>query len=66
MITATEYRSMAAEHHRLAGMCRSAESREGHLHLEIELRRLADNEERTRGAHAPQHARDSTLVNGGV
>src|SRR5262249_20895871 len=38
----------------------------GHLHLEIELRRLADNEERTRGAHAPQHARDSTLVNGGV
>ena len=28
MLDATEYRAMAAEHHRLAAMCRSPESRE--------------------------------------
>ena len=33
MVNATEYRAMAAEHHRLAGMCRSRESREHHLRL---------------------------------
>ena len=30
MINASEYRAMAAEHHRLAGMCRSPDSREQH------------------------------------
>jgi hypothetical protein len=40
MVDATEYRVMAAEHHRLAGMCRSPESREQHLRLEKELRAL--------------------------
>ena len=42
MINVTDYRAMAAEHHRLAGMCRSPESREQHLRLEQELRALAD------------------------
>ena len=45
MINATEYRAMAAEHHRLAGMCRSPESREQHFRLEQELRALAEREE---------------------
>jgi hypothetical protein len=34
MINAAEYRAMASEHHRLAGMCRSPESREHHFRLE--------------------------------
>jgi hypothetical protein len=34
MINASEYRAMAAEHHRLAGMCRSPESREQHFCLD--------------------------------
>ena len=55
MINATEYRAMAAEHHRLAGMCRAPESREQHFRLEIEFRALADNEESVREARAPQH-----------
>jgi len=46
---------MAAEHHRLAGMCRAPESREQHFRLEIEFRALADNEESVREARAPQH-----------
>jgi hypothetical protein len=46
MINATEYRAMAAEHHRLAGMCRSPESREQHLCLEQQFQRLAESEER--------------------
>src|SRR5262249_21763442 len=37
MADATQYRTMAAEQHRLAGMCRSPESREGHLRLEKEF-----------------------------
>jgi hypothetical protein len=56
MINATEYRAMAAEHHRHAGMCRSPESREQHLRLEKEILVLADSEERLHGAHAPKHA----------
>jgi hypothetical protein len=48
MINATEYRAMAAEHHRLAGMCRSPESREQHFRLEQELRALAEREESCR------------------
>jgi hypothetical protein len=61
MISATEYRLMAAEHHHLAGMCRSPESREQHLRLEKELLELADVEERLQGAHVPQPASDPTV-----
>ena len=42
MINAAEYRAMASEHHRLAGMCRSPESRERHFRLEKELLALAN------------------------
>jgi hypothetical protein len=42
MINASEYQAMAAEHHRLAGMCRSPESREQHFRLENDFRTLAD------------------------
>jgi len=56
MVDTTGYRVMAAEHHRLAGMCRSPESREQHLRLEKELRALADSEEYLHGTRAPQHA----------
>jgi hypothetical protein len=59
MINATEYRAMAAEHHRLAGMCRAPESREQHLRLEKEILVLADNEERLHGVRAPEHASNS-------
>lgn len=45
MVSATEYRAMAAEQHRLAGMCRSPDSRECHLRLEQELLTIANNEE---------------------
>jgi hypothetical protein len=41
MLDATEYRAMAADHHRLAGMCRSPESREQHLRMEKEFRAFA-------------------------
>lgn len=54
----TEYRAMAVEHHRLAGMCRSPKSRERHLRMEKELQALADREERSHGARVPQHASD--------
>jgi hypothetical protein len=37
MVTAIEYRAMALQHHRWAGMCRSPESREEHFRLEEEL-----------------------------
>ena len=57
MINATEYRAMAAEHHRLAGMCRSPESREQHLSLEQQFRALA--EERLHPPPVPQHASES-------
>jgi hypothetical protein len=55
MIDATEYRAMAAEHHRLAGMCRSPESREQHLSLEQQFRALAEREERLHPPPVPQH-----------
>jgi hypothetical protein len=63
MINATEYRAMAAEHHRLAGMCRSPESREQHLRLEKELLVLADNEECLHGTHGSQHASSRSSQN---
>ena len=45
MINAAEYRAMASEHHRLAGMCRSPESREQHFRLEKDFLALAASEE---------------------
>jgi len=54
MVTAIEYRAMALEHHRWAGMCRSPESREEHFRLEKELLTLAESEERLHGVHAPE------------
>jgi hypothetical protein len=62
MINATEYRAMAAEHHRFAGMCRSPESREQHLRLEQELRALAEREERLHEPHVAQHAGDAPVL----
>ena len=59
MINATEYRAMAAEHHRLAGMCRSPESRAQHLSLEQQFRALAEREERLHPPPVPQHASES-------
>lgn len=54
MVSAIEYRTMAAEHHRLAGMCRSPESRERHLRLEQELLTIANNEECLHGLRTSQ------------
>ena len=62
MINATEYRAMAAEHHRLAGMCRSPESREQHLCLEQQFRMLAEREERSHPPAVPEHASESQIV----
>lgn len=62
MINPTEYRAMAAEHHRLAGMCRSPESREHHLRLEQALRALAEREERLHATAASQHASDPPVI----
>jgi hypothetical protein len=62
MINATEYRAMASEHHRLAGMCRSPESREQHLRLEQEFSVLADDMERLREVRAPQNAGDPQIA----
>ena len=56
MINAAEYRAMASEHHRLAGMCRSPESREQHLRLEKQFRALAGSEECLHG-HVPRSVR---------
>jgi hypothetical protein len=53
---------MAAEHHRLAGMCRSPESRERHLRMEKEFLALAGGEECLHGARAPQHASDQIAL----
>jgi hypothetical protein len=55
---------MAAEHHRLAGMCRSPESRQQHLSLEQQFRALAEREERLHPPPVPQEASDaqSTLA----
>jgi hypothetical protein len=62
MVDATQYRTIAAEHHRLAGMCRSPESREQHLRLEQEFLALADGKECLQGARAPGHASDPQLA----
>lgn len=62
MINATEYRAMAAEHHRLAGMCRSPESREQHLRLEQELRALAERDDVLEETRAAQRASDPQTV----
>jgi hypothetical protein len=62
MVDATQYRAIAAEHHRLAGMCRSPESREQHLRLEQEFLALADGKECLQGARAPGHASDLQLA----
>jgi hypothetical protein len=59
---ATEYRAMAAEHHRLAGMCRSPESREQHFRLEQELPALAEREEVLQGTRTLHHASDPQTV----
>jgi len=56
MATAMEYRAMALQHHRWAGMCRSPDSREEHFRLEKELLALADTEERLHGVWAPEQA----------
>jgi hypothetical protein len=67
MVTAIEYRAMALQHHRWAGMCRSPQSREDHFRLEKELLALADSEERLhamRGAKrvsSPQPAKGSAV-----
>ena len=58
MINAAEYLAMAAEHHRLAGMCRSPDSREQHLRLEEQFRALAERRETAHEPPAPQSARD--------
>jgi hypothetical protein len=62
MVDATQYRAIAAEHHRLAGMCRSPESREQHLRLEQEFLALADGKECLQGMRAPGHASDPQLA----
>lgn len=62
MISPTEYRAMAAEHHRLAGMCRSPDSREQHLRLEKEFRALAEREELLHPPHIPPQANDPPVV----
>jgi len=54
MVTAIEYRAMALQHHRWAGMCRSPESREEHFRLEKELLALADREERLHWVRPPE------------
>ena len=54
MSTAMEYRAMALQHHRWAGMCRSPDSREEHYRRERELLALADSEERLHGVCAPE------------
>jgi hypothetical protein len=56
MVNAIEYRAMALQHHRRAGMCRSPESREEHFRLGKELLALADSEERLHGVRAPEQA----------
>jgi Carbohydrate-binding module 48 (Isoamylase N-terminal domain) len=62
MVEATQYRAIAAEHHRLAGMCRSPESREQHLRLEKEFLALADGKERSQGVGALEHASNPQAV----
>ena len=54
MVNATDYRAMAAEHHRYAGMCRSPESRERHLGLEQQLLALAKLQDSAKAAAVDQ------------
>jgi hypothetical protein len=61
MINESEYRAMAAEHHRLAGF-RSPESLEQHFRLEKEFLALADAEECLHGAHGSQFASQLQLT----
>jgi len=58
MTNATEYWAMAAEHHRLAGMCRSPDSREHHLRLEQQFRALAEHEEQLQWPQVSRQASD--------
>jgi hypothetical protein len=53
---------MAAEHHRLAGMCRSPDSREQHLRLEQQFRVLAEREELLHPPLVTQQASDSPIA----
>ena len=63
MVTAIEYRAMALQHHRWAGMCRSPESREEHFRLEQELLALADSfEERLHAGCATEQASNPAAV----
>jgi hypothetical protein len=62
MINAAEYRAKASEHHRLAGMCRSPESREQHFRLEKDFLALAASEECFHGTRAAQSASQSQLA----
>jgi len=58
MVSAIEYRAMALQHHRWAGMCRSPESREEHFRLEKKFLALADSEEYLDGVCAPEKPRN--------
>jgi hypothetical protein len=62
MVTAIEYRAMALQHHRWAGMCRSPESREEHFRLEKELLMLADSEERLHGPEQASNPEQSNIA----
>jgi len=62
MASAIEYRAMALEHHRWAGMCRSPASREEHFRLEKELLALADSEERLAGICGKQSRAGQTAL----
>ena len=62
MINAIDYRAMAAEHHRLAGMCRSPDSREQHLRLEQQFRVLAEREELLHPPQVAQQASDPRIA----
>jgi hypothetical protein len=61
-LNSSDYRAMAAEHHRLAGMCRSPESREHHFRLEKQLLAIADREERSREGRAPAWRGDLNVL----
>ena len=62
MANAADYPAMAAEHHRLAGMCRAPESREQHFRLEKDFQALADREERfTRRARSVAASADRQI-----
>ena len=62
MVDAAEYRAIAAEHHRLAGMCRSPASREQHLRLEQEFLALAAGKEDLQHARAPERVREPQIA----